>query len=349
MTVREERISEEETESEIAHPQSEAIDSSIPARTVEEEEKNNDNPEIDVAPPDENSDNQEKPDPEIDISADDPEIYVPPSQEGNGFNNNESRNFPDVFYCPITKEIMADPVVMLDGNSYERSSMEDRVPSNKLYPNRALKSVIDETVELSGDSLISGMKRSMRSMRNHLSQVLEKSVIPSEDFRPLSDAYYCPITFNLMYDPVIDPEGNTFEKVAVENWIRHNGNSPITRASVSVEDLYPNKALSALLEEEKSRSDESIHPSIRKWKEEPPPQATDPEVGGALPVTTMPTTPEENNEAERGRKVAVRTLIGLAFALFFVILALMYGNVFIIFYGFICVFIILKSGRRDND
>jgi hypothetical protein len=76
---------------------------------------------------------------------------------------------------------------------------------------------------------------------------------------PLPDAYNCPITFGLMNDPVIDPEGNTFERAAIENWIRAHNTSAITRNPVSVKDLYPNNAIARLLEEEKGRSEGSMH------------------------------------------------------------------------------------------
>ena len=32
---------------------------------------------------------------------------------------------PDAFLCPITLELMTDPVVALDGHTYERSAIED--------------------------------------------------------------------------------------------------------------------------------------------------------------------------------------------------------------------------------
>jgi len=32
-----------------------------------------------------------------------------------------------------------------------------------------------------------------------------------------------------MVDPVIDPEGNTYERSAIEDWLSKNQTSPITR------------------------------------------------------------------------------------------------------------------------
>jgi hypothetical protein len=33
----------------------------------------------------------------------------------------------------------------------------------------------------------------------------------------------CPITLEPLVDPVIDPEGNTFERAAIFAWIREHG------------------------------------------------------------------------------------------------------------------------------
>lgn len=34
----------------------------------------------------------------------------------------------------------------------------------------------------------------------------------------LSESFYCPITASLMYDPVVDREGNSYERFAIEQW-----------------------------------------------------------------------------------------------------------------------------------
>jgi len=57
------------------------------------------------------------------------------------------------------------------------------------------------------------------------------------------DEFYCPITQQLMVDPVIDPEGNSYEKVAIINWLQRNPISPLTRNSLSPSQLINNRAL----------------------------------------------------------------------------------------------------------
>ncbi|CAF1094016.1 unnamed protein product [Rotaria sp. Silwood1] len=64
-----------------------------------------------------------------------------------------------------------------------------------------------------------------------------------------SGTFFCPITHELMTDPVIDPDGNSYERQAIEGWLRQNGTSPITRVHLSASDLRPNRALKAAIDE----------------------------------------------------------------------------------------------------
>ncbi len=40
-------------------------------------------------------------------------------------------------------------------------------------------------------------------------------------------SFLCPITRKLMTDPVIDPDGNSYERSAIENWLKEYSTSPI--------------------------------------------------------------------------------------------------------------------------
>ncbi len=42
-----------------------------------------------------------------------------------------------------------------------------------------------------------------------------------------TSTYLCPITHELMTDPVIDPDGNSYERSAIESWLKEQSNSPI--------------------------------------------------------------------------------------------------------------------------
>ncbi|CAF3592277.1 unnamed protein product [Rotaria socialis] len=64
-----------------------------------------------------------------------------------------------------------------------------------------------------------------------------------------SETFICPITHELMVDPVIDGDGNSYERGAIEDWLQRNGTSPITRVPLLASDLRPNRALKTAIYE----------------------------------------------------------------------------------------------------
>jgi hypothetical protein len=64
----------------------------------------------------------------------------------------------------------------------------------------------------------------------------------------LQEKFCCPITGEVMIDPVIDNEGNSYEKLAIEHWLRRDQTSPITRNRLTLEDLRPNRILKDVIE-----------------------------------------------------------------------------------------------------
>lgn len=63
----------------------------------------------------------------------------------------------------------------------------------------------------------------------------------------------CPITNKVMNDPVMDSEGNTFERSAIEEWLVTHGTSPISRNAMAVSDLVPNRGLRNAIDEFRQR------------------------------------------------------------------------------------------------
>lgn len=57
------------------------------------------------------------------------------------------------------------------------------------------------------------------------------------------DVLICPITLTLFRDPVLAQDGHTYERVAIESWIKRTGTSPITNQPLESEHLYPNRAI----------------------------------------------------------------------------------------------------------
>ena len=60
--------------------------------------------------------------------------------------------------------------------------------------------------------------------------------------------FICPITLNIMKDPVIMSDGQTYEKSAIEKALSISPLSPLTKQPLSMKDAKPNYALKSLIE-----------------------------------------------------------------------------------------------------
>jgi hypothetical protein len=61
--------------------------------------------------------------------------------------------------------------------------------------------------------------------------------------------YVCPITHELMSDPVVTADGQSYERYAIEQWLRHSTLSPLTNEPLVHLNLTPNMALRRLIRE----------------------------------------------------------------------------------------------------
>ena len=73
----------------------------------------------------------------------------------------------------------------------------------------------------------------------------------SEDTREneeVPDEFLCPITREIMLDPVSAADGHTYERTAIEEWLRAgNGRSPATNEALGSRVLTPNHTLKRLI------------------------------------------------------------------------------------------------------
>ena len=68
-----------------------------------------------------------------------------------------------------------------------------------------------------------------------------KRVPPSE--------FICPITQDVMSDPVSTVDGQTYERAAIERWLARKATSPLTGLALAATTLIPNHALRKLIQE----------------------------------------------------------------------------------------------------
>ena len=63
------------------------------------------------------------------------------------------------------------------------------------------------------------------------------------------ESFLCPITQELMKDPVRTPYGHAFERENIELWITKHANCPITRQPLRKEDLMPDYTVKSAITE----------------------------------------------------------------------------------------------------
>ena len=71
------------------------------------------------------------------------------------------------------------------------------------------------------------------------SEVSEAAEVP--------DDYVCPITAEIMTDPVSTMDGFTYEREAITEWLRTKDTSPSTGATLETKTLIPNLSLRSMI------------------------------------------------------------------------------------------------------
>ena len=82
-------------------------------------------------------------------------------------------------------------------------------------------------------------KHFVKQVASKKSNGVNLSTIPNE--------FLCPITQEIMHDPVCASDGYTYERKAIEEWLTKKQTSPIMNISISGTQLYPNKILKMLI------------------------------------------------------------------------------------------------------
>ena len=61
--------------------------------------------------------------------------------------------------------------------------------------------------------------------------------------------YLCPITKQPMSDPVVAQDGQTYQRDAIEYWLKDHGTSPLTGQALGHKQLTPNLLLRSMIQE----------------------------------------------------------------------------------------------------
>ena len=69
----------------------------------------------------------------------------------------------------------------------------------------------------------------------------------ASDAREVPDDFICPITAEIMTDPVCTSDGFTYERAAITEWLRTKDTSPKTGAKLESTMLFPNLSLRSVI------------------------------------------------------------------------------------------------------
>ena len=69
----------------------------------------------------------------------------------------------------------------------------------------------------------------------------------------LEDAFRCPISMEIMTDPVFATDGHTYERAEMERWLQTHTTSPLTNEVLPGKTLIPNHNLRSQIREYRER------------------------------------------------------------------------------------------------
>jgi hypothetical protein len=67
------------------------------------------------------------------------------------------------------------------------------------------------------------------------------SASSADDDHPPS--FYCPISCQIMHDPVVLEDGHTYEQRHIAKWLESKNTSPVTGAPLPSKNMFPNHAM----------------------------------------------------------------------------------------------------------
>lgn len=106
----------------------------------------------------------------------------------------------------------------------------------------------------------------------HFNTVEEKKIVEDSTeevlrkIRNENTEYICPISFDLLLDPVICTDGHSYERKNIETWFKNHDTSPKTNNKLESKTLIPNHALRSSIESlvEKEEINKLL---VEEWKE----------------------------------------------------------------------------------
>lgn len=172
----------------------------------------------------------------------------------------QEKNF-DRSYANNLLLLIADAVGITKERSTLRKELEEFKSEIENEKDRA------ETIQM--DQIIALLERSdaaSSTREKELKYLAKRNSLGNQPLEPLQ-SFYCPITGDVMVDPVETSSGQTFERSAIEKWFAEgNKLCPLTFITLDTLILRPNKTLKQSIEEWKDRNAMITIASMREKK-----------------------------------------------------------------------------------
>ena len=99
------------------------------------------------------------------------------------------------------------------------------------------------------DPFIAETRQTLEDLESLKTQIfVELARHPALAIEEAPQEFYCPISGDIMDDPVIDRYNHTYERAAIVEWLEQHEISPLNRQPLTLEDLRPNAALKARIQ-----------------------------------------------------------------------------------------------------
>ena|SRR5438045_928630 len=89
------------------------------------------------------------------------------------------------------------------------------------------------------------------NLARRCSRIIER-VKNAEAYPFVPSQYMCTITFDWMDDPVVTPSGYSYDRTALEKWLRNKPYDPQTRQPLTIDQVYANRNLKDAIEHHKN-------------------------------------------------------------------------------------------------
>ncbi|EOD25208.1 hypothetical protein EMIHUDRAFT_206382, partial [Emiliania huxleyi CCMP1516] len=91
------------------------------------------------------------------------------------------------------------------------------------------------------------LEEERRAPDEQVSSSLAAERPPSVEEEEPPDDFICPITTEVMVDPVMAADGHSYERSAIERWLATKSTSPLTGEELEFTRLFPNHTLRRMI------------------------------------------------------------------------------------------------------